>query len=175
MLHGKNRNGGEKEAFTRSPAQHTASTPSFHQSATPSRHNAQTSTQPKQLSNRAYSKVHLEQSSVGSRKRKATASLSQRPATRQRGDAPKLKDEAYIRKTMRIPTPQEYPDAPQNFFKTPKATIYNLAHNRGLAECRSEFTALAGDAHQCTAYYNSATHNQVVVGEGRTKASRSTS
>ncbi len=175
MLHGKKRNGGEKEAFTRSPPRHAASTPSSHQSATPSRHNAQTSTQSKQLSNRAYRQVHLEQSSVVSRKRKATASLSQRPATRQRGDAPKLKDEAYIRKTMRIPTPQEYPDAPQNFFKTPKATIYNLTHNRGLAECRSEFTALAGDAHQCTAYYNSATQNQVVLGEGRTKASRSTS
>lgn len=175
MLHGKKKDGGEKKASKRPPPEHAASNPSSQQSATPSLHNAQTSTQSKQLRNRAHSQAQQRQPSSTSRKRKATTSPSQRPATRQRNDFPKLKNEAYIRKTMRIPTPEEYPDAPKNVFKTPGASIRSLAHDHKLAECRSEFTALAGSAHQCTAYYNSAMHNQVVVGEGRTKASHSTS
>ena len=72
---------------------------------------------------------------------------------------------------MRIPTPQDYPNAPQNIFKTPKVSIYHVAD--GLAECRSEINTLDESAFQCVAYYNSAMHNQVVVGEGRTKASSS--
>ena len=175
MLHGRERNGGKKEVSKRPPPEYAASNPSPQQSATPSRRNAQTPTQFKQLSNRAHRQAQQGQLSGMSRKRKATTSPSQRPATRQRSNYPNLKDEAYIRKTMRIPTPEEYPDAPKTVFKTPKASMYSLAQNRGFAECRSEFTVLAADAHQCTAYYNSAMHNQVVVGEGRTKASHSTS
>lgn len=173
MLHGKNRNGGEKEASKRHLPAHAASNPSFQHSADTSHHTAQTSTQSNQRSDRTHKKFEREQPNVSSRKRKATASLSQRPTRRQRGNAPELKDEAYIRSTMHMPTPQEYPDAPKDVFKNPKVSIYNVAHGQGLAECRSEFTALAQGAYQCTAYYNSAMHNQAVVGEGRTKASPS--
>lgn len=154
-LHGMKRHGAENEASKRLPPERVASNPSYHQSATPSRHQAQRG-----------------QDREFGRKRKATASVSQRPARRQRGNAPELKDEAYIRSTMHMPTPNEYPDAPQDVFKNPRGSIFNLAHGHGLAKCRSETTLLAHDAHQCTAYYISATHNQVVVGEGRTKASR---
>lgn len=169
MLHGKNRDGGEKEASKRHPPAHSASNPSFQRSAAASHQTAQTSTQFNQRSDRTHRDLQREQPNVSSRKRKAAASLSQRPARRQRGNAPELKDEAHIRSTMHMPTPQEYPDAPIDVFKNPKASIYNVAHGQGVAECRSEFTALAQGAYQCTAYYNSATHNQAVIGEGRTK------
>ena len=171
VLHGKKRNGVERETSRGDPPAHAASNPSFQQTAATSRHTAQTSTQSSQRGNQTHKNFQREQPSVSSRKRKAAASLSQRPARRQRGNAPELKDEAYIRSTMHMPTPQEYPDAPKDVFKNPKASMYNVAHGQGFAECRSEFLALAQGAYQCTAYYNSATHNQAVVGEGRTKAS----
>lgn len=173
MLHGKKRDRGDKEAFNRPQPEHTASDLTSHQSATSSRHNGQTSSQSNQPSDRPQKQSRRGQPGDLSRKRKATASLGRRPARRQRGNTPEIKDEAYIRSTMHMPTPTEYPDAPPDVFKNPKSSIYNLAHGRGLAECRSEITALAEDAYQCTAYYNSATHNQAVIGEGRTKASRS--
>lgn len=170
MLHGKKRNGGVEEASKGDPPAHAASNPTIQHSVATSHHTAQTSTQSNQRGNRTQKNFQREQPSVPSRKRKAVASLSQRPARRQRGNAPELKDEAYIRSTMRMPTPQEYPDAPKDVFKNPKASIYNVA-GQGIAECRSEFIALAQGAYQCTAYYNSAMQNQAVVGEGRTKAS----
>ena len=170
MLHGNRRNGGGKETPNRPPPAHAASNHSPHQSATSSHHNAKTSTPVKlsihKRSQKQYQRGHT---AIGSRKRKATAPLSQRPARRQRGNATELKDEAYIRSSMHIPTPQEYPDAPAFIFKTPKGTIHNSA--QGLAECRTEHILLAKDVHQCTVYYNSAMHNQAVIGEGRTKAS----
>lgn len=170
MLYGKKENGGEKETSRRPMPEQAASNPSSHHSGVPSHHGAQTSPGSKQSSK---SSKKQSRSEKFSNKRKATASLSDRPARRKRGDASALKDEAYIRSNMRIPTPQDYPNAPQNIFKTPKVSIYNVAD--GLAECRSEINALDKYAFQCVAYYNSAMHNQVVVGEGRTKASFSIS
>lgn len=167
MLFGKENNGGEKEASKSLPRKHATSNPSSHQTVMHSH------TQSKQPSEFPRKQAQLRKPAIVSRERKATASLSQRPTRRQRGNAPELKDEAYIRRTMRMPTPQEYPGTPQDGFKQPKVSIYNVAN--GLAECRSETTALYQDAYQCTAYYNSAMHNQVVVGEGRTKASCSLS
>lgn len=173
MLHGKKKDGGEGEASRGDLSTHAASNLSFQQSSATTHHTAQTSTQSSQRGNRTHKNLLREQPSVSSRKRKAVASLSQRPPRRQRGNAPELKDEAYIRSNMHMPTPQDYPDAPKDVFKNPKASMYNVAHGQGLAECRSEFIALAQGAYQCTAYYNSAMHNQAVVGEGRTKVGRS--
>ena len=172
MLHGEKRKSGEKESPERPSPVPAASTPSHH-SATLSRHNAQTDKHPEQPRNPPQRQAQREQPHVRTGKRKALASLSQRPATRQRGNALELKDEAYIRSTMQMPTPQDYPDAPRDFFKNHKTSMFNIAQN--LATCRSEFTALSHDAHQCTAYYDSAMHNQAVAGEGRTKASLSVS
>ena len=170
MLYGKKEHGGEKETSRRPMPEQAASSPSSQHSGVPSHHGAQTSTRSQQSSKSSKKQSKREQAAVN-RKRKATASLSDRPARRNRGNGPELKDEAYIRSNMRIPTPQDYPNAPQNIFKTPKVSIYHVAN--GLAECRSEINALDQYAFQCVAYYNSAMHNQVVVGEGRTKASLS--
>ena len=168
MLYGKKENGGEKETSRRPMPEQAASNPSSNHSGVPSHHGAQTSTQSKQ-SSKSTKKQTMREQAAASRKRKATASLSDRPARRKRGNGQELKDEAYIRSNMRIPTPQDYPNAPPNIFKTPKVSIYSVAN--GLAECRSETNALDTYAFQCVAHYNSAMHNQVVVGEGRTKAS----
>ena len=175
VLHGKKGSGGGKDAARRSPSEHAATQPSSHQSANASRHNAQKSKQSEQSDNRPNRNHQREQPGTMSRKRKATGPLAQPSSRRQRSNAPKLKDEAYIRSTMRIPTPQEYPNAPEDVFKNPKSSIVRVAHGCQLAECRSEFTALSKDAYQCTVYYNSAMHSEAVVGEGRTQASRSVS
>lgn len=164
LLHGRRFNQGEK-----APSNSVSN-----QSATLSHHSAQNSNLTKQR-NPPQTQVQRGRLDAMSRKRKATASLSQRPARKHRSNTLELKDEAYIRRTMRIPTTQEYPGLPRGVFKNTKNFIFDLAHGHQLAECRSEFTALDEDAFRCTAYYNSAMHNQVVIGEGRTKASRAVS
>ena len=168
ILHGKRRDGGEKEVSKRSPAERPAPASSLR-----SHHGVQKSAESKRPSNRPNNQAQFEKSGVGNRKRKANTHLNQRSARRQRHNPPELRDEAYIRSTMTIPTPQDYPDAPTDVFKNPKGSILNIAHGQQLAECRSEYTILAAGAYQCTVYYNSAMHNEAVVGEGRTQASRS--
>lgn len=171
MLHGKRENGEAKDDSRKRSPEHAASNPSSHQSATLSHHAAQKPTRSRQPSNGPNKQVQFEKPVLASRKRKATTSLDQRAARRQRNNAPELKDEAYIRSTMSIPTPKEYPNAPNDVFKNPKGSILNVAHGHRLAECRSEFTTLSRNAYQCTAYYNSAVHREAAVGEGRTQAS----
>ena len=171
MLHGKKRNRGEEVASKRTPLEHVP--------LQPSRHGARGSAQ----SEKPRKKNHWEGRGSTRKKREkiaaekkgvTTAFLGKSTAGRQRSNAPELKDEAYIRRTMRMPTPQDYPSLPQNVFKTPRSSIRNVAHGAQLAECRSEFVELARNVYQCTVYYKSAMHNEAVVGEGRTEASRST-
>ena len=106
-----------------------------------------------------------------SRKRKADNSISQRPARRRRGDQDaanlQLKDEAYIRKTMRIPVPEDYPDLPANLFKQIKASIHDAT--QGIGEIQSDIKMLTNQVYQTTLRYKSAVHNEVVIGEGRSK------
>ena len=157
MLHGKEPKTGEKHA----PSQ-------------TSRHGARGSAQ----SERGRRKPAPWQVRGSTRRNKekaaaAAASQSEPAANRQRSNAPKLKDEAHIRSTMRIPTPQDYPNLPEDVFKIPRKAITKIAHGAQLAECRSDFVALAAHVYQCTAHYNSAMNNEAAVGEGRNEASRS--
>ena len=103
------------------------------------------------------------------RKRKADDSISQRPARRRRGgqDAAhlELKDEAHIRKTMRIPVPEDYPALPAQLFKQIKSSIHNAT--QAVAEIESDTTMLTAGVFQATLRYKSAVHNEVVIGEGR--------
>ena len=157
MLHGKGENRGGKVASKRTPSEHAP-------------------LQPSRLSKIVKNKSHRWEGrgSMGKKREKVAAALqSKLIAKQQRSNVPKLKDEAYIRSTMRMPTPQDYPSLPQDVFKNPRSSILSVAHGAHLAECRSEFVALAEDVYQCTVYYNSAMHNEAVVGEGRTEASRS--
>ena len=122
------------------------------------------SSQQNQLSSRKRPLDHMEQWSSQRRKRRADGPSNQRPA--QRRAAAQLKDEAYMRKTLQVPTPQDYPELPPNFFKNVKASIFNAV--QGLAELRSEFKSLPQDVEQCTLHFESAARAEVVVGEGRT-------
>lgn len=99
------------------------------------------------------------------KKRKAEANSDQHPAKR-RGRI-QLQDEAHIRSTMHIPTPQEYPELPNGFFKNIKASICDRV--QGLAELRSDCINLSGDTLQCTLHFTSASHQEIVIGEGRSK------
>ena len=153
MLHGKGENRGGQVASKRTPLEHAP----LHRS---------------RLSKIVKKKSHHWEER-GSMRKKRERVQSELIAKQQRSNVPKLKDEAYIRSTMRMPTPQDYPSLPEDVFKTPRSSILSVAHGAHLAECRSEFVALAKDVYQCTVYYNSAMHNEAVVGEGRTEASRS--
>ena len=163
MLHGKEKIRGGKVAFKETPLEHAPSQPS--------RHGTHNSMQSK----KGRIEPHWETRGSARKKREkaAAASQSEPTAKRQRSNAPKLKDEAYIRSIMRMPTPQDYPSLPQDTFKTPKSSMFNVANGALLAECRSEIVALAQDVYQCTAYYKSAMHDEAAVGEGRSEASRS--
>ena len=104
-------------------------------------------------------------------KRKAAPHPEQRPAQRSRRQdyqgSRALKDEAYIRRTMHVPTAQDYPQVPLGIFKTPKESIVNGI--QGLATMRSNFVELTKDVWRCTLFYDSASRNDVVEAEGRSK------
>ena len=172
ILHGKKRNEEGKDTSDKHASENAALKSSFRQPSTLPRHNAPNSKQSE--SPRKLKPWELQRGNVH-RKRKAEDSLNQLAAKRQRSKALELKDEAYIRSMMTIPTPQEYPNAPKDVFKNPKSTMRQVAHGNQLAECRSAFTTQSQDAYQCTAYYKSAMHSEAVIGEGRTQASRSDS
>ena len=106
-----------------------------------------------------------------SKKRKADDFISQRPARRRRGgqDAThlELKDEAHIRKTMRVPVPEDYPALPTHLFKQIKGSLHDAT--QGVAEIESEIRMLTDGVFQATLRYKSPVHNEVVIGEGRSK------
>ena len=108
-----------------------------------------------------------------SRKRKADNHISQRPARRRRGgkDAAHLdlKDEAFIRRTMRIPVPEDYPELPAKLFKHMKASIHDAS--QGIADIESDVKMLTNEVFQTTLRYKSTIYNEVIIGEGRSKVS----
>jgi hypothetical protein len=110
-----------------------------------------------------------------SKKRKAEASLNQRPAQRQRGNQhalrPEMKDEAYMRRTMHIPTPEDYPNVSPRLFKSLKESLNDAT--QGLAKLEFDVKELTNDAFRCTLHYKSAAHEAVVDGEGRSKVRNS--
>ncbi|KAL9132547.1 MAG: hypothetical protein Q9175_006283, partial [Cornicularia normoerica] len=165
MLFGKENNGGEKEASKSLPRKHATSNPSSHQTVMHSH------TQSKQPSEFPRKQAQLRKPAIVSRERKATASLSQRPTRRQRGNAPELKDEAYIRRTMRMPTPQEYPGTPQDGFKQPKVSIYNswekVEPRQAAHFHEEEYTEFSQKAAEDTAWLHMVAkfHEQGILGE----------
>ncbi|KAG8529962.1 uncharacterized protein KY384_005443 [Bacidia gigantensis] len=80
-----------------------------------------------------------------------------------------LKDEAYIRSTMHVPTSGDYPDVSIELFKLPKQHLHNMT--RGLADINTNLISLSGDSFRCTLTYDSPVRKEVVEGEGRSKRS----
>ena len=112
-----------------------------------------------------------EKEPLTSKKRKAEASLNQRPAQRQRGNQhalrPEIRDEAYMRRTMHIPTPEDYPNVTPRLFKSIKESLNDVT--QGLANLEFDVKDLTNDVYRCTLRYKSAAHEAVVDGEGRSK------
>ena len=108
-----------------------------------------------------------------SHKRHADFSRDQ-PSRKRRGGPQQqrnidLKDEAWLRKEMHVPTKSDYPDMPEIFFKEPKAGLVNAT--MGLVNLSSNFVNLAHEIFRCTLRYESVARNMVVEGEGRSKVS----
>ena len=108
------------------------------------------------------------------RKRKADSYEEHRLARRQRVGAalqkqraPDLKDEAWLRRTMHVPTTTDYPDISEKFFKDPKPSLINAV--QGLASLMPTFVTLAHEVFQCILRYESVARTEVVEGEGRSK------
>ena len=172
MLHGRPRRSRLDSSSQGASSGKTNQGRSSHPPTSTSSHHPQTKQQsqpPRQKQQQSQPQTRKQPTISG--KRKAEASLSQRPAQRRRGNQhavrPELKDEAYVRRTMHIPTPEDYPDVSPQFFKSMKESLNNVV--QGLAELKSDVKTLAGDAFHCTLHYKSAAHEAVVVGEGRTK------
>ena len=162
ILHGKVKKGGSSGTISNSTQQPNSR-------AQPGKENhgqgfgKPTSTQELQSpqlqgQNHNHQEVHLQHGS----KRKAVEDLNQR-----RSQRPRLKDEAYVRGTMHLPTSNDYPKLGSNFFKNTKASVIN--RTQGLAKLHSDFKDLADNISECTLHFTSAVRNEVVTGEGRTR------
>ena len=178
MLHGKR--SGQRPVSKESPSSHTSDRQASRATTTAWQKNPKSqpvkAVNPPQSASNS-SPRHRAHPSVKpappgfSRKRKAVDYVSQRPARRRRGgqDAAhlELKDEAHIRKTMRIPVPEDYPALPAHLFKQIKGSIYNAT--QGVAEIECDTQMLKDGVFQSTLRYKSVVHNEVVIGEGRSK------
>ena len=108
-------------------------------------------------------------------KRRAEQSPVPPPAQRLRGAVQsrfngELKDEAYIRKNVSLPTAGEYPRLPPLLFSDLKVTLYSALQR--VAMTRSEIVQLGRDGvFRCTLKCKFHVHEQSldVMGEGRSK------
>jgi len=95
-----------------------------------------------------------------------------RPARRRRMEptstAP-LKDADYMRRTMRVPTIEDYPMLKHTFFANPKEQLHNALQGSG--KFRTNFAGMGQDLFRCTVSctFSSSEPAEVVTGEGRSK------
>lgn len=111
---------------------------------------------------------------VKSMSKRSAEKLPEPPSRRQRRNQPKmpLKDESYIRSTMHVPSPQEYPELPSELFVNPKPVLHDVI--QGAGHILSEFASIAGKSaggHRCTLTCESyGTFESITaVGEGTNK------
>lgn len=80
-----------------------------------------------------------------------------------------FKDEAYVRRTMHVPSPKDYPEARRELFTSPKSYLIRLT--QGIASFNSNFTEQTKHMFRCDLTYDSAAHKISVDAQGRTKVS----
>jgi len=108
----------------------------------------------------------------GKRQRGAEMLGDPRPARRRRMEptstAP-LKDADYMRRTMRVPTIEDYPMLKHTFFANPKEQLHNALQGSG--KFRTNFAGMGQDLFRCTVSctFSSSEPAEVVTGEGRSK------
>ena len=162
LLHGKHK--GTGGGFPNSnPQSSSLDKKSSHQPTLQTKPLAAPSPKPQQSKKSASNQLHDRMAKSRGTKRKADEALTQQGSHKR--VAMQLKDEAYIRNTMRIPTSKDYPDLSPNFFKDLKQNVVN--RTMGLVELRSSFQQLGKDCHSCTLQFKSAAREESVVGEGR--------
>ena len=95
-------------------------------------------------------------------KRQAAMSPAPPPAQRARTEAPtELRDEAYIRKHMHVPTLKMYPELPPSLFEHPKESIHNTLQK--IAILSSAYTPLARENFGCSVTCRFVDENRVEV------------
>ena len=95
-----------------------------------------------------------------------------RPARRQRASAlstGELKDVAYIRRTMQVPTSKNYPNLKRQIFDNPKAYFHDAL--QGSASFEPDYTSIGRDLFRCTlsSNFSQSEVTEVTIGEGRSK------
>lgn len=126
-----------------------------------------------------------EYTGVGSRSKKGRTTVTsmpkrsaekfpEPPSRRQRPNQPQIpfKDESYIRSTMHVPSPQEYPELPPELFVNPKPVLHNVI--QGAGHILSEYAPMTGKsrgAFRCTltCEFYGVLESITVVGEGINK------
>ena len=93
-------------------------------------------------------------------------SRKERPMNRARAPST-MKDEAYVRRTVHVPTPIDYPEAPPEMFKSPKSYLIQLT--QGIASFNSNITEQSKKIFKCDLTYDSAAHKISVDAQGRSK------
>ncbi|KAL8829025.1 MAG: hypothetical protein Q9191_002246 [Dirinaria sp. TL-2023a] len=103
------------------------------------------------------------------RKRKSEQKPDSRPATRRRTEGPlsePLKDEAYIRETMHIPKPGDYPFLDGNSSSV-KGQLYNALDS--MAKIHTEYSVVGNDGIRCTltCTFSGSDLTEIVFGEDK--------
>ena len=146
--------------------------PPLHQNTLQSQQSQRTKAQPGNVDTHSRNGNRHITSRGGKRHREAEMHGDSRPARRRRTEpnstAP-LKDAEYIRRTMRVPTIQDYPMLKQTFFTNPKEQLHNALQGSG--KVRTNFTSIGQDLFRCTisCTLSSSEPAEVVTGEGRSK------
>ena len=85
---------------------------------------------------------------VASGKRKAGIAIVAHPARRRKSEPPvELKDEAYMRKTLSLPTKEQYRDLPDGLLDSPKSVFHNAV--QGLMRLHSTFPIVTSTKATC--------------------------
>lgn len=112
------------------------------------------------------------------RKRARDSDMPQnpRPSRRRRVEPTStavLKDAAYIRRTMHVPTQDDYPRLKSALFNKPKQRFHNDL--QGFISLKTEYSSIGRDLFRCTlsCSFSQADPTEVTTGEGRNKVSSS--
>lgn len=163
MLHGKSKGGEASNGTKKSSIEPASQGPSLQPTSARNQKNLSPTNIPGMHKREPSRPFKIK--SVKRAKREAEEHTQQRPARRRATQS--LKDEAYIRNNFPVPTSKEYPSLPPGFFKNMKSSVVAAVQN--LAQLRTEYKRLAGDAKQCILYFESAATSEIVIGEGRTE------
>ena len=153
----------QKRSSNQTPPPNSASQP---------QHWQQPNSQPDSVSRLSSNGTRHSMPRRGKRERETQIDGDPRSARRRRLEptsAGGLKDATYIRRTMHVPTREEYPKLPAKLFTNPKEQLHNALH--GLGAFQVQYARIGNNVHRCALSCNLAPSepSEVVSGEGGSK------